>query len=79
MIDAGRRELDDPESLTPATAESVGGAIFLRMRQVIDDEGTDRLNELLPELMYMAVLPYLGPEVAAEELKMPPPLSAGSG
>lgn len=76
LIDAGRQELDDPDSLTPVTAESVGGAIFLRMRKAVEREGTEGLSALLPELMHMTVLPYLGPEAAAEELAAPPPASA---
>jgi hypothetical protein len=33
----------------------------------------DRGEELVPQLMYTVVLPYLGTEVALEELQMPPP------
>lgn len=73
FIDAGRNELEDPDSLSRATAEAVGGAIFSRMRMQIETGGTDTLPELLPKMMYMAVLPYLGPEVAAQELEIPPP------
>jgi hypothetical protein len=73
FIDLGRKELDDPESLTRATAEAVGGAIFSRIRSEIEADETDTLPALLPKMMYMAVLPYLGPEAAAEELKTAPP------
>ena len=73
FIALGRKELDDPESLTRATAEAVGGAIFSRIRSEIEADETDTLPALLPKMMYMAVLPYLGPEAAAEELKTAPP------
>jgi AcrR family transcriptional regulator len=73
FIDAGRSELDDPDSISRATAEAVGGAIFSRLRMQIETGGTDSLPELLPKMMYTAVLPYLGPEAAAEELRIPPP------
>jgi hypothetical protein len=36
-------------------------------------------SEIGPQAMYSAVLPYLGPELAAEELEIPPPVLAGEG
>ena len=73
FIDLGRTELEDPDSLTRATAEAVGGAIFSRIRSEVECGDTATLPGLLPKMMYTAVLPYLGPEVAAEELEIPPP------
>jgi AcrR family transcriptional regulator len=73
FIDLGRQELDRPDSLSRATAEAVGGAIFNRIRSEVEAGDTDSLPELLPKMMYVAVLPYLGPEAAAEELEYPRP------
>jgi len=73
FIDLGRAELDDPDSLTRATAEAVGGAIFNRIRSEVERGETASLPDLLPKMMYSAVMPYLGPKAAAEELELPPP------
>ena len=73
FIDLGRNELDDPSSLSRATAEAVGGAIFSRIRSEVESGDTESLPDLLPKMMYSAVLPYLGAEAAAEELEIPPP------
>jgi AcrR family transcriptional regulator len=77
LIDQGRQELDDPDSLTLATAESVGGGIFRQIRLAIEREGTANLDALVPGLMFSVVLPYLGPEAAAEELEIAPPALTG--
>jgi AcrR family transcriptional regulator len=73
LLDEGRAELDDPDSLTRATAESVGGGIFaLIVKSVTLGEPVEE-SELVPQLMHMAVLPYLGPAAAEAELSIPPP------
>jgi AcrR family transcriptional regulator len=79
FIDLGRMELEDPDTLTRATAEAVGGAIFSRLRSAVECGDTATLPGLLPKMMYSAVLPYLGPEAAAEELEIPPPMAPGGG
>jgi AcrR family transcriptional regulator len=61
-----RKELADPPSGI-AAAGVVGGiesVLYARLQR----EETDELESLLPSLMYFAVLPYEGHEVAAEEL-----------
>lgn len=80
IIDAGRAELDDPDSLSRGTAESVGGGIFSQLYAAIGrGPPFPTEEEIVPQLMYTAVLPYLGPEAALEELHTPPPGPAGSG
>lgn len=79
LIDAGRQELEDPDSLTPLTASAIGGTIFNRIRVEIEAGNVEQLDQLAPQLMYAAVLPYLGAEAAREELELPrpdPPSSA---
>lgn len=73
LIDEGRAELGAPASLTRVTAEALGGAIFLELRWGALPENSRPESELVPTLMYSAVLPYAGPESAAEELRTPPP------
>lgn len=68
FIDQGRTELDDPESMSVTTAEAICGAIFNQILFEVEKENFESLPGLLPKLMYSAVLPYLGPEVAREEL-----------
>ena len=81
LIDLGRQELDDPDSLTPATAAAVGGTIFNQIRIEIEAGNFDQLDKLAPKLTYTAVLPYVGAEAAARELWIPrpePPAPAAS-
>jgi AcrR family transcriptional regulator len=73
MIDAGRKELDDPDSISRSAAEWVAGS-FMEMALKRLSEATElRVRELVPELMYTAVRPYLGEEAALQELSIPPP------
>jgi AcrR family transcriptional regulator len=74
LIDEGRAELENPDSLSRATAEAVGGGILNQVYAAVarpirlPDE-----HELVPELMYCVVLPYSGLDAALEELYIPPP------
>jgi AcrR family transcriptional regulator len=72
MIDAGRQELDDPESISRSTAEWVAGSIMEMILKRLGRKGP-LATELVPQLMYTAVRPYLGEELALEELGIPPP------
>jgi hypothetical protein len=72
LIDEGRTEQDAPASLTRVTAEALGGAILHELRRAAR-AGSPPESELVPTLMYMAVLPYGGADAAAEELRTPPP------
>jgi hypothetical protein len=67
LIDRGRFELDDPHSLTRATAEDLAGAVYgLISMHLIRAEGTD-LSSLLPQLMFVLTRPYLGRDAALAE------------
>lgn len=73
MVDAGREVAEDPESVPPLTAESVIGSIAQVMARHSDEvEERDPLS-FVPEMMYLAVRPYLGEEAARRELTIPPP------
>jgi AcrR family transcriptional regulator len=68
LVDAGRQELEDPSSISPVVAEGVIGAIYeVVYGRIVRGEEAE-FEALLPELMYLAVAPYLGKEAAAEEL-----------
>lgn len=72
LIDQGRREMPDPDLLSRATAEAVGGAVYNQMRTALERDELDRGEEMIEQLMYTVVLPYLGTEAALEELGSPP-------
>jgi AcrR family transcriptional regulator len=69
LIDLGRQEMDDPESLTRATAEGLAGAVHGQLIQRVSRSELETLRELVGPMMYMVVRPYLGDEVALEELR----------
>lgn len=72
-IDAGRQELDNPDSISRSVAEGVIGSILQMMISEVASSGSAaRAEDFVPELMYVAVRPYLGDEVAREELEMRP-------
>ena len=73
LIDAGRRELGDPDSITRATAESLGGGILNQLYAILGRGPLPPEGEIVPQLMYTVVLPYLGPTIALQELAIPPP------
>lgn len=74
LVDEGRQDPDAPDSLTRATAEQIAGGIFneIYSRVARHDPLLDG-PEVVRQMMYMAVLPYLGHDVAAKELVIPPP------
>ena len=73
LLDEGRSATPDPERITKATAESLAGGILIQIYTAVGEGRLGPESELVPQLMYAAVLPYLGPESAAEELEIPPP------
>jgi AcrR family transcriptional regulator len=73
LIDQGRSAMPDPDLLSRTTAEAIGGAVFNQMHMALERGELKRGEELIPQLMYTVVLPYLGTEVALEELERPPP------
>jgi len=72
MIDAGRGELEEPESVSRCTAEMVAGAIYGTIMTKVRDGAIERNEEFLPELVYMAMMPYLGARAAEDELLVQP-------
>jgi AcrR family transcriptional regulator len=67
LIDHNARELLPDRDSAPLTAETVVGGIYeVTYSRVLRGE-IKELPELLPDLTYSALLPYLGPEAAAAE------------
>jgi AcrR family transcriptional regulator len=73
LLDQGRRHRDDPEAISRATAESIAGSIFLQIYMAIVHDHSELTERRLREMMYAAVLPYLGAAAATAELETPPP------
>lgn len=73
MVDAGREVAPDPDSIPAYTAEGVVGAVTQVVVKEVSGRGDRDLLELVPEMMYLAVRPYLGEEAARAELSEPPP------
>ena len=72
MIDAGRDELEEPQAVSRSTAEMVSGAIYGTIMIKIRDGAIERGEEFLSELVYMAMMPYLGARAAEDELLVAP-------
>jgi len=68
LIDAGRNELDDPESVPHTTAEALAGSAYGQVYAKVVKGEADELPELVPQLMSAAVIPYLGVEAGLAEL-----------
>lgn len=67
MVDLAREESEDP---APAiAAEAVVAGILAVLHTRLAAQQTEGFASLLPELMYLAVLPYFGPSVAAAEMR----------
>ncbi|HUC08677.1 MAG TPA: TetR/AcrR family transcriptional regulator [Solirubrobacterales bacterium] len=68
ILDGGREELEKPDSVSRCTAEIVAGAIYGTVLGRVEDGCLERGEDFLPELVYMAVMPYLGSRAAEDEL-----------
>ena len=72
LVDGARQELPDPESVPRSRAEGVVGAIHEAVLAAARKGDPQLGAELLPQLMYIAVMPYLGLDAAQEELRRGP-------
>lgn len=72
LIDGGREHAADPESIPAFSAESLIGSMAEMMTKRLQ-RGDIEPHQFIPEMMYLAVLPYLGEEAARRELTMPRP------
>lgn len=67
LIDRGRAELNDPDSLTRATADGLAGAVYELVSMHVVRGAEEELPELLPQLMFSLTCPYLGLNAALAE------------
>ncbi len=72
MIDRGREDAPDPESVPePAAMIAIGSIIQLLTHRLQAGIAFDP-HEIVPEMMYGVVRVYLGDAAAEEELSLPP-------
>ncbi len=69
LIDAGRKEMDDPDSVPHTTAEALAGSVYGQVFSLVVRDRLDELPGLVPQLMSAVVMPYLGVDAALEELQ----------
>jgi AcrR family transcriptional regulator len=70
LVDLGRRELDDPESMSRHVAEAVVGAIHeLVFGEIRAGRAPRAAEDIAPDVIYVVLRPYLSHEAALEELK----------
>lgn len=69
LIDSIREELEHPEAIPEVTAEAIVGAIYEIVYARLLKREHETIPALLPEIMYLTVVPYLGPEAAQREME----------
>jgi AcrR family transcriptional regulator len=72
LLDGGRGETGKRGPMSRCTAEIAAGAIYGTTLAKIESGSIERGEEFLPELIYMAVMPYLGSRAAEDELAVQP-------
>lgn len=68
LVDAGRQELDDPDALGRSVAEAVIGSVNALIVKEFERGGRTRPVDFVPDMLYLAVRPYMGHATAREEL-----------
>jgi AcrR family transcriptional regulator len=69
LVHLGRHEGNRREDIPRATAEAITGACWEQIAGPIKGGDFDRLIDVVPQVLYLIYLPYLGAEAAEEELR----------
>jgi AcrR family transcriptional regulator len=72
FLDGGRGEVDGARPMSRCTAEIAAGAVYGTVLTKVEGGSIDRGEEFLPELIYLAAMPYLGARAAEDELLVQP-------
>ncbi len=72
VLDGGRGEVDGKRRMSRCTAEIAAGAVYGTMLAKVEAGSVERGEEFLPELIYLATMPYLGARAAEDELLVQP-------
>ena len=72
FLDGGRGEVGGERRMSRCTAEIAAGAVYGTILTKVETGSIERGEEFLPELIYLATMPYLGARAAEEELMVQP-------
>jgi AcrR family transcriptional regulator len=72
FLDGGRGEVRGKRQMSRCTAEIAAGAVYGTMLTKVESGAVERGEEFLPELIYLATMPYLGARAAEDELLVQP-------
>jgi AcrR family transcriptional regulator len=72
FLDGGRGEVDGGRPVSRCTAEISAGAVYGTILTKVESGSIERGEEFLPELIYLATMPYLGARAAEDELLVQP-------
>lgn len=72
VLDGGRGEVEGKRPMSRCTAEIAAGAVYGTILAKIESGSIERGEEFLPELIYLATMPYLGARAAEDELLVQP-------
>jgi AcrR family transcriptional regulator len=72
VLDGGRGEVGGRRPVSRCTAEIAAGAVYGTILAKVEAGSIERGEEFLPELIYLATMPYLGSEAAEDELLVQP-------
>jgi AcrR family transcriptional regulator len=69
----GHAPSDGDSDAPPVTGEAIGGGIWQVLHHYIEHERIAELSEVAPQLIYLTLTPFVGPEQAAEAARQPLP------
>lgn len=72
FLDGGRGEVARERPMSRCTAEIAAGAVYNTILAKVESGSIERGEEFLPELIYLATMPYLGARAAEDELLVQP-------
>jgi AcrR family transcriptional regulator len=72
VLDGGRGEVEGERRMSRCTAEIAAGAVYGTILTRVESGSIERGEEFLPELIYLATMPYLGARAAEDELLVQP-------
>jgi AcrR family transcriptional regulator len=72
FLDGGRGEVEGERRMSRCTAEIAAGAVYGTVLSKVESGSIERGEEFLPELIYLATMPYLGARAAEDELLVQP-------
>lgn len=68
LIDAAREEIPEPDQVPAVTAQWILAIFFDCIYRHLAGDAGGRLEDQLPELMFLAISPYFGTEAGRREL-----------